>query len=384
MLPGLKSLGPYPGERLVSRRKTDVPNRPIIVVEDDPFTRLIPIILDPDSIDDRRSAFADFMAHDEPDFGGWLDRLRARAKQLHPAEVRLVLSEQEMRANLGDCEVLVVESFRVTRADIAAAPRLEVLQKFGAGVRNIDVAACAEHGVKLLTLRRRANIACAEHIFGLMLMLARKLHQLRGVISIEHLEAAGNPYRPFDRRHTPNGNFGRFGGVRMLNEAILGIIGLGEIGRELAIRAKAFGMRVLYHQRTRMPTAEERELSATYVSLYELLERSDWVVPQLPGGPGTQNLLGHDELSRMRAGACIINISNADIVNRAALIEALRGGRLGGFALDPLYEEPGRSDDELLDYENVILVPHMAGSPRSNALRDFEELITGIARELTS
>ncbi len=163
----------------------------------------------------------------------------------------------------------------------------------------------------------------------------------------------------------------------MLNEATLGIIGLGEIGRELAIRAKAFGMRVLYHQRTRMPTAEERELSATYVSLYELLERSDWVVPQLPGGPGTQNLLGHDELSRMRAGACIVNISNADIVNRAALIEALRGGRLGGFALDPLYEEPGRSDDELLDYENVVLVPHMAGSPRSNALGDFEDLITG-------
>ena len=273
-------------------------NRPIIVVEDDPFTRLIPIILDPDLSDDRRSAFADFMAHDEPDFDGWLERLRARAKELHPAGVRLVLSEQEMRANLGACEVLVVQLFRVTRADVAAAPRLEVIQKFGAGVRNIDVAACAERGVKLLTLRRRANIACAEHIFGLMLTLARKLHQLRGVISIDHLEAAGNPYRPFDRRHTPNGNFGRFGGIRMLNEATLGIIGLGEIGRELAVRAKAFGMRVLYHQRARVPASEKQDLSASYVSLEQLLARSDWVVPQLPGGPATQNLLGQDQLSR--------------------------------------------------------------------------------------
>ena len=86
----------------------------------------------------------------------------------------------------------------------------------------------------------------------------------------------------------------------------------------------------------------------------------------------------------MKAGACIVNISNADFVNCVALIEALRTGRLGGFALDPLYEEPGRSDDELLGYENVVLIPHMAGSPRSNALCDFEDLITGIARELTS
>jgi phosphoglycerate dehydrogenase-like enzyme len=303
---------------------------------------------------------------------------------LHPAEVRLVLSEQEMRANLGDCDVLVVESFQVTRADIAAAPRLEVVQKFGTGVRNIDVAACAERGVTLLTLRRRANIACAEHVFGLMLTLARKLHQLRGVISIEHLEAAGNPYRPFDRRHTPGGNYGRFSGLRMLNEATLGIIGLGEIGRELAIRAQAFGMRVLYHQRTRMPATEEQELSASYVSLDQLLARSDWVVPQLPGGPATQNMLGHDQLAQMKAGACIVNISNADIVNRAALIEALRVGQLGGFALDPLYEEPGCSDDELLGFENTVLTPHMAGSPRSNGLSDFEDLIAGIAHELTT
>ena len=115
-----------------------MPTRPIIVVEDDPFTRLIPIILDPDSSDDRRAAFADFMAHDEPNFEGWLERVRERAKELHPAEVRLVLSEQEMRANLGDCDVLIVESFQVTGADIAAAPRLDVVQKFGTSVRNID------------------------------------------------------------------------------------------------------------------------------------------------------------------------------------------------------------------------------------------------------
>jgi phosphoglycerate dehydrogenase-like enzyme len=78
----------------------------------------------------------------------------------------------------------------------------------------------------------------------------------------------------------------------------------------------------------------------------------------------------------------LINVSRADVVERDALIEALRSGRLGGFALDPLYEEPGRHDDELLAFDNVVLTPHMAGSPRSNGLQDIEELITGVAQAL--
>jgi len=77
-----------------------------------------------------------------------------------------------------------------------------------------------------------------------------------------------------------------------------------------------------------------------------------------------------------------INVARAEIVERNAVIEALRSGHLGGFALDPLYEEPGRQDDELLAFDNVILTTHMAGSPRSNGLRDIEELITGLAQAL--
>jgi phosphoglycerate dehydrogenase-like enzyme len=87
-------------------------------------------------------------------------------------------------------------------------------------------------------------------------------------------------------------------------------------------------------------------------------------------------------LALMKPGACLINVSRAELVERSALIEALRSGHLGGFALDPLYEEPGRHDDELLTFDNVVLTPHMAGSPRSNGLQDIEELITGLARAL--
>ncbi len=359
-------------------------DRPIIVVEDDPFTRLIPIVLDPRSSEERRAAFADFMAHDEPDFDGWIARVRAGSKNIYPADVRLVTSEAEMRANLPQAQALVVESFQVGRDDLAAGKQLQVVQKFGAILRNIDVKACAEQGIKLLTLRRRANISCAEHAFGLMLALSRKLETVSGLVTVARIKAAGYSYRPFDRRHTPGSNHPRVPGTRALNGATIGIIGLGEIGREIALRAAAFGMRVLYHQRTHASEAEERELKVSHVPLATLLAESDWIVPQVPTVPATRDLLGRAELAQIKPGAFIVNVSNAPVINRDALLEALRAGRLGGVALDVHYNEPIADDDPLLGFDNVLLTPRMAGSPRHNGLNDFEELIIGLARELNA
>jgi len=359
-----------------------VPSLPVIVAEDDPFTRLIQIVLDPTTSDERRAAFADFMSVDEPDFAGWCARVRAGSSGLYPAEVRMVSSEAEMRAQLADACALVVEGFRVGRDDLAAAPRLKVVQKYGAVLRNIDTAACAERGVKVLTLRRRANVSCAEHTFALMLALARKLDRLIGVVTLDRIAAAGFSYRPFDRRHTPGANYARVGGLRPLHGATIGIIGLGEIGREVARRAAAFEMRVLYYQRTRLAEVEERQFTAAYVPLATLLSESDWIVPQVPRTPATRGLLGRAELAQVKPGACIVNVADAAIIERDALIEALRAGRLGGFALDPLYQEPLPEDDELLRLDNVILTPHLGGSPRFNGLNDLEELITGLARQI--
>ena len=356
---------------------------PVIVVEDDPFTRLIPIVLDPARNDERGAAFVNFMAHDLPDFDGWVRRVRAGASRLYPAEVRMVISQDELRANLSDCQVLVVEALSVGREELALAGHLEVLQKFGTTLRNIDTAACAERKIALLTLRRRANISCAEHAFALMLMLARKLQTVSGLVTVERINAAGLDYRPYDRRHSAGGNFARVGGTRALNGATIGIIGLGEIGREIARRAVAFDMQVLYHQRTPASAAEEREFKARYVPLDTLLAEADWIIPQLPTLPATRNLLGRDELARIKPQACIVNVANAALVNRDALLEVLRSGRLAGIALDVHYQEPVADDDELLSFDNVILTPRMAGSPRANALNDLEELIIGLARELS-
>jgi phosphoglycerate dehydrogenase-like enzyme len=355
---------------------------PILVVEDDPFLRVVGIVLDPTTSPERHAAYADFFAHDDPDFDGYCARVRARVGGLFPSQVRLVETPEECRANLPGARGLIVESLKVGPDELAAGADLVAVQKYGAMPRNIDAAACAARGIKVLTFRRRANIACAEVAITLMLTLAKKMHRLAGRISAQGLAAEGYVYKPFDRRHTPNSNWGRITGLRMLHGSTLGIIGLGEIGREIALRAAAFGMRILYYQRTRLPQAEERQLELSYVPLEQLLAQSDWIVPQVPGGPSTRHLIDRTRFAQMKPGACLVNISRADLVDRAALIEALRAGRLGGFALDPLYEAPGRGDDELLGFKNVVLSPHIAAQPRFNALNDISDMLAGLAKEI--
>jgi phosphoglycerate dehydrogenase-like enzyme len=107
------------------------------------------------------------------------------------------------------------------------------------------------------------------------------------------------------------------------------------------------------------------------------------VLPCLPVTPSTEGLIGRAQLAQMKPGAMLVNITRASVVDRAALIEALKSGRLGGFALDPLYDGPaGRSDDELLSFPNVVLSPHIAAQPRFNALSDLAELCEGVAKAL--
>jgi phosphoglycerate dehydrogenase-like enzyme len=356
--------------------------KPVLVVEDDAWARIIGVVLDPSTSHERWTAFADFMSPDLPDFRAWCDKIKVTAKSLYPSDVRLVTSQDDLKSNLGQAEGVVTEALTIGPDELALAPRLKAVQKYGTILRNIDVAACDLRGVKVLTVRRRANISCAEHAFALMLALARRTGDLGGLISVDQVIRAQGRYKPFDTRHTPGANWGRFSGMRTLNGSTLGIIGLGEIGREIALRAFAFGMTAFYFQRTRVSPDDERALNVAYRPLEFLLANSDWIVPQLPLDASTLGFLDGARMKAIKPGACIVNVSRAELVDRTALLDALRTGQLGGFALDPLYEEPGRADDELLSFDNVILTPHMAGSPRLNGLRDIEDVIVGLARAL--
>ena len=213
----------------------------------------------------------------------------------------------------------------------------------------------------MLTIRRRANIACAEHALALMLAQARKLDRMVGRVTAAKLAAEGHPYKPFDRRHTPNSNWGahprhphaprrdaRHHRARR------------DRPRDRIPRRRLRHAHPLFPAPP-LPEADERALGVDYAPLDTLLAEADWMIPQLPEGPSTRNLIGAAQLARMKPGAFIVNVSRPDVIDRAALIEALKSGRLGGFALDPLYEAPARDDDELLQLKNVILVPHLAG-----------------------
>ena len=353
--------------------------QPVLVVENDPFLRIIQVVLDPRTTDERRDAFADFFAHDLPDFESWCAELRQTAAAIYPAEVRLVSSQQELRAQLPGANMLVIESMDVGSIELELGDDLVVVQKYGTILRNIDAEACNAKNVRVATLQRRANVACAEQNLALMLSLAKKLNRINGLISTEQLTAAGYSPTTFGTGHTANSGWARIPGLRMLYESTLGIVGMGEIGRELAVRAAAFGMRVLYYQRNRLAHADEQRIHAEYATLESLLEQSDWVSIQLPRGESTRDLIDRTGFRRMKPGACLINTAQAYHVDREALIEALESGRLGGFALDTLYEEPGRMDDELLRFDNVILTPHTAAQPRFNALNDFHDMIPGLA-----
>jgi phosphoglycerate dehydrogenase-like enzyme len=355
------------------------------VVENDSFLRLIQVVLDPSAPAERIAAFSHFCAHDLPDFAGWCEKVRMQAQNLYATDVRLVDDEAELLANVPGAQVVVVESLAVGEREIAAAGKtLKIVQKYGVTTPRIDRAACERAGIQVLTLRRRANISTAEQALTLMLALARQLNQNANLISEEQLRASGYVPTRYERAHTPNGNWARITGLMTLYRRQIGIIGLGEIGRELALRAAALEMSIVYTQRNRLPAEVEQQYRATYSSLDELLATSDCVSLHLPRAHETCNFIGARELAIIKPGALLINVSQPHQVDRHALRDALASGRLGGFGLDTFYDEPGDASDPLLKFRNVIISPHLGGSPRFNSLDDIEELIVNLARALSS
>jgi phosphoglycerate dehydrogenase-like enzyme len=355
-----------------------------LVVENDSFLRLIQVVLDPNAPQERVEAFAHFCKHDTPDFAGWCNKIRAQAQNIFPSDVCLVDDQMQLNANAPGADVLVVEELRVGPNEIAAAgSTLKFVQKYGFTTRNIDQAACERARVRVLTIRRRANISTAEQGLMLMLALARQVTQNANLISVEQLKAAGYEPTTYQRQHTPNGNWARIPNMVTLYQRQLGIVGLGEIGRELAHRAIALGMGIVYAQRTRLPAEIEAQYQATYVRLDELLASSDFISLHLPRSPATVNFINQRELELVKPGAFLINVSQPNLVERHALHQALESGRLGGYGLDTFYEEPGDANDPLIKFRNVVITPHLGGSPRWNSLDDIEEVIVNLGRLLT-
>ena len=353
---------------------------PLIVLENDPSLRLAAILLDPQGDATRRAAYADYLSPDVADFEAWASATLAACPGLTDTRLMVVKDQDALVAALPLADAVIVESLTVGEAELARAPRLKLVQTFGSLARNVDRDACTRHGVRLATLRRRVNIAVAEHVMALMLALAKQLPQTSAQVTAAGLQAAGRPLRPFDTRHTPNANWGRFSGMRLLHGSRMGLLGLGEIGRETARVARGLGLQVVYFSRHRLSAQEEAELGVAYADFNALLSSSDVLSVHLP--KEAVDVIDAAALARCKPGMLLINTARAAAVNRSALIDALQSGRLGGAALDVHTLEPLPDDDPFLGLDNVLLTPHTAAGARTNNLADMAQLLRSVSDAL--
>jgi phosphoglycerate dehydrogenase-like enzyme len=355
-----------------------------IVIEEDHFLKIVPVVLDPATPEAHKHAVVDFFAHDEPDFLGWCSRLQQRLPGLYPAEVIFAAGEADLAMKIVDADGVVVESLAVDDAVLSAASRLAIVHKFGAITTNIDHKACAKRGVVVATMRRRVNVAVAEQACALMLALAKRIGEFNGVVEEAALCQAGLRVRPRQSHYIGYSNFAGITGLKTLLGAVLGIIGFGEVGREVARRACAFEMEVVYFQRTPLAAAVEQEFGARYLPLDDLMGQADYILVQLPSNDSTRGLIGRDALGRIKPGAMLIDVARPELIDHDAVVEALQSGRLGGLALDVLYTEPADPAEPLLRYRdrNVILMPHTAVAARANALHDVETLCVNLWRAI--
>lgn len=355
-----------------------------LVIEQDAFMRMFVPMLDPTAPKEYLDAVADFFAHDVPDFDDWLNGVRAAIPALYPTRVSLADNQAHFQSLLADADACIIESLAFGPEELRRSPRLRVVQKYGAITRNIDTIACVRNDIAVSTQRRRVNVSLAELAFALIAAFAKHVIEFNHVIDEERLRAAGYTLRPYDHRYTGGSNFARIPGLRMMQGKCLGIIGFGEVGRELARRARAFEMRVIYFQRTPLSALEEGAHEAEFVPLQDLLAQSDYVSVHLPTTPQTIGLLGPAAFSIMKPGSFLINVARPELVDRTSLFAALQSGRLAGYGTDVWFQRPAQSSDPVFDYPNIIALPHIAIANRRYALADIAEMFLKMANALSA
>lgn len=268
----------------------------------------------------------------------------ARLREGAEVVIRGRPSAEELQALIPEFDALLVRSeTRVTEAVIAAGRRLKVVGRAGVGVDNIDVAAATRLGVVVVNSAQGNTIAAAEHTVAMLLALARRI------------PAADASIRRGEWRRSD------FIGVEVYDKT-LGVIGLGNTGREVARRCQGLGMCVLAVDPFLTPERAER-IGVELVDLDTLLASSDFVSVHIHLTPQTRGMLGEEAFAKMRPGARIINCARGGIVDEAALSRGLESGRIAGAALDVFEQEPPVGSPLLAD-PRVVLTPHLGASTR--------------------
>lgn len=237
----------------------------------------------------------------------------------------------------------------ITRRVLTEARDCRLIQFGSVGYEGVDLEAATELGVPVCN-GFDDGVSVAEHALMLILALLR-----RAIYAHETLSEG--KWTQWELR----------GKIQPFKSKTLGILGLGTIGTQVAIRARAFGPKMIYNKRARLPEDEERRLGVEYRTFQRLLEESDIITIHVPLTEETRGMIGEAELARMKDGAILLNVARKDVVDEAALAEALKAGKLSGVAVD---YEPFDPESPLIGLDNVIITPHVAGfgsAPESQA-----------------
>lgn len=255
----------------------------------------------------------------------------------------IVSNPKEYTAHLADAEALVVRSaVQVTREVLARAPKLRVIGRAGVGVDNVDLNAATEAGVLVMNTPGGNAVSVSEHTLALMLALARSIPQA----------TASTKSGKWEKK--------KFLGSELCGKT-LGIIGLGSIGREVVKRARAFDMRLLAHD-PYVTSQLARDLNVDLSSLDDLFAQSDYITLHLSLTAETQCLLSRDAFGKMKTGVRIVNCARGELIDEAALADAIQSGKVAGAALDAFSVEPAPPGFPLFALDSILATPHIGGS----------------------
>ncbi len=271
----------------------------------------------------------------------------------------------DLQERAASARALIVRNRTQVDADLLArAPELAVVGRLGVGTDNLDLEAIQDRGLAYVDAKGANAASVAEFVLSGLTFLTRRLD-----LAMEHVKHGG-----WDRH--------RFGGHELMGRT-LGLVGLGDIGLRVAWRARAFHMRVLAHDPMRHRNeAVIQDSGIDLTDLDALLSQSDIVSLHAPLTTQTRHLINDHRLAQMAEGAFIINTSRGELIDSAALAEAIRSGRLGGALLDVVDEEPPSADHPLRDMDNVWITPHVAGLTDEAQVRVSTQVADGVIQEL--
>jgi D-3-phosphoglycerate dehydrogenase len=250
--------------------------------------------------------------------------------------------DSDLESVIADYDAIIVRSATKLEAPVLErARRLKVIGRAGVGIDNVDVAAATRRGIVVANAPESTVVSAAEHTIGLLFAVARHIPQAHAALKEGRWERS------------------RFPGVELADK-VLGVVGFGRIGQQVARRALALQMRVLAHDPYVSPE-RFRELAVERAeSLDEVLAQSDFLSLHLTLTPETRRLIGREELARMKPGIRVVNCARGELVDEDALVEALRSRRVAAAAIDVFSEEPYAGP--LLELDNVVVTPHLGAS----------------------